>query len=29
MYLAIAEVLAFVMREKQRHGAGWRGTAAA
>jgi flagellar biosynthetic protein FlhB len=29
MYLAVAEVLAFVMREKQRLGRGWRGTAAA
>ena len=29
MYLAIAEVLAFVMREKQKYGAKWRGTAAA
>jgi flagellar biosynthesis protein FlhB len=29
MYLAIAEVLAFVMREKQKYGAKWRGTVAA
>lgn len=29
MYLAVAEVLAFVMREKQKYGAKWRGTAAA
>lgn len=29
MYLAVAEVLAFVMRQRQRFGAGWRGTAAA
>jgi flagellar biosynthetic protein FlhB len=28
-YLAVAEVLAFVMRQKQRHGNAWRGTAAA
>lgn len=29
MYLAVAEVLAFVMRERQKYGAKWRGTAAA
>jgi len=29
MYLAVAEVLAFVMRQRERFGAGWRGTAAA
>ncbi|WP_353266644.1 EscU/YscU/HrcU family type III secretion system export apparatus switch protein [Gemmatimonas sp.] len=29
MYLAVAEVLAFVMRQRNRYGAGWRGTAAA
>ena len=29
MYLAVAEVLAFVMRERQKYGASWRGTAAA
>jgi flagellar biosynthesis protein FlhB len=28
-YLAVAEVLAFVMRQRQRHGNRWRGTAAA
>lgn len=26
-YLAVAEVLAFVLRQRQRHGRGWRGTA--
>lgn len=29
MYLAVAEVLAFVMRQRERFGAAWRGTAAA
>ena len=29
MYLAVAEVLAFVMRQRERFGASWRGTAAA
>ena len=29
MYLAVAEVLAFVMRQRQRYGMGWKGTAAA
>jgi len=29
MYLAVAEVLAFVMRQRERYGAGWRGTVAA
>ncbi|MES2521509.1 MAG: EscU/YscU/HrcU family type III secretion system export apparatus switch protein [Gemmatimonadota bacterium] len=29
MYLAVAEVLAFVMRQRQRYGMAWRGTAAA
>jgi flagellar biosynthesis protein FlhB len=29
MYLAVAEVLAFVLRQRQRFGNGWRGTAAA
>ncbi len=29
MYLAVAEVLAFVMRQQERYGAKWRGTAAA
>lgn len=29
MYLAVAEVLAFVLRQRQRFGAGWRGTVAA
>jgi flagellar biosynthetic protein FlhB len=29
MYLAVAEVLAFVMKQRQRYGAGWRGTAVA
>jgi flagellar biosynthesis protein FlhB len=29
MYLAVAEVLAFVMRQKQRYGSRWKGTAAA
>ncbi len=29
MYLAVAEVLAFVLRQRDRYGAGWRGTAAA
>lgn len=29
MYLAVAEVLAFVMRQRERYGATWRGTAAA
>jgi len=29
MYLAVAEVLAFVMRQRERFGAGWRGTVAA
>jgi flagellar biosynthetic protein FlhB len=28
-YLAVAEVLAFVLRQRQRHGKAWRGTAAA
>jgi flagellar biosynthetic protein FlhB len=28
-YLAVAEVLAFVMRQRQRHGGAWRGTALA
>lgn len=28
-YLAVAEVLAFVLRQRQRHGSRWRGTAAA
>jgi flagellar biosynthetic protein FlhB len=28
-YLAVAEVLAFVLRQRQRHGKSWRGTAAA
>ena len=28
-YLAVAEVLAFVLRQRQRHGNRWRGTAAA
>ena len=29
MYLAVAEVLAFVMKQRERYGAAWRGTAAA
>jgi flagellar biosynthetic protein FlhB len=29
MYLAVAEVLAFVMRQREKYGAKWRGTAAA
>ena len=29
MYLAVAEVLAFVMKQRERYGAKWRGTAAA
>jgi flagellar biosynthetic protein FlhB len=29
MYLAVAEVLAFVLRQRQRYGSGWKGTAAA
>lgn len=29
MYLAVAEVLAFVMRQRERYGRSWRGTAAA
>lgn len=29
MYLAVAEVLAFVLRQRERYGASWRGTAAA
>ncbi len=29
LYLAVAEVLAFVMRQRERYGASWRGTAAA
>lgn len=29
MYLAVAEVLAFVMKQRQRYGMGWRGTAVA
>jgi len=29
MYLAVAEVLAFVLRQRQRYGSAWQGTAAA
>jgi flagellar biosynthetic protein FlhB len=29
MYLAVAEILAFVMKQRERYGMGWRGTAAA
>jgi flagellar biosynthetic protein FlhB len=29
LYLAVAEVLAFVIRQRQRAGAGWDGSAAA
>jgi flagellar biosynthetic protein FlhB len=29
MYLAVAEILAFVMKQRERYGAGWRGTAVA
>jgi flagellar biosynthetic protein FlhB len=29
MYLAVAEILAFVMNQRERYGMGWRGTAAA
>jgi flagellar biosynthetic protein FlhB len=29
LYLAVAEVLAFVIRQRQRAGAGWGGSAAA